>query len=218
MEIPENFKDGIKKLGDRLIKVDLKFSEIYSKGAIELAEYGWYLGGGIKISETLDSIAYTKTGNKNKIDEIFNSYYSENIEELSKAIIEKYSNRKKILKEAIKCHNSKLYFASTSLFLSQVDGICNGELFKTRQSKSAIKKFIKKSSNKSNISSSLNAILKENAIDVYHPDKSKFKSELNRHGVMHGYDFDFGTKTNSLKAFSLLCYIKDFIDRYDNIK
>lgn len=218
MEIPENFMDGIKKLGEKLIKTDLKFSEIYSKGAVKLAEYGWYIGANVKVSQALDAIIFTNTNNKEKIDEIFINYYSENLEELSKAVIEKYSERDKILKEVIKCHNSKLYFASTTLFLSQVDGICNGELFKTKRSKSSIKKFIKDRSDKEKISSTLNPILEENAIDVYHPNKDKFKSDLNRHGVMHGYDFDFGTETNSLKSFSLLCYIKDFIDRYNNIK
>ena len=218
MEIPESFMRGIKKLSERLIKADLKFSEIYSKGAVKLAEYGWYIGGSMTISKALDAIGFIKTDDKDKIDEIFINYYSKNLNKLLKKIIEKYNERSKILTEAIKCHNSKLYFASTSLFLSQADGICNGELFKTRRSKSAIKEFIRENSDQNEISSTLNAILAENAIDVYHPNKIKYKSDLNRHGVMHGYDFDFGTETNSLKAFSILCYINDYIDRYNNIK
>ncbi len=88
-------------------------------------------------------------------------------------------------------------------------------MFKTKNSKKAIKKFIEENNSSDKTSKTLSPILKESAIDIYHPKKEKFNSDLNRHGVVHGYDTDFGSESNSLKAFSLLCYIKDFIDRYN---
>ena len=58
----------------------------------------------------------------------------------------------------------------------------------------------------------------ESAIDVCHPDKSNYQSQLNRHAVMHGYGTEHGDEINSLKSVSLRCFITDFVDRYNNMK
>jgi hypothetical protein len=214
----ENLTENIKKLSERLHQENLKFSEVYSKGGVSLAQFGWYIGANIPLLKALDAMTYAKLGKQSEIDKLFFKYYSNNLDKLASEIGNQYSSRKPIIDEAVKCHNSKMFYASTSLFLAQADGICNGELFKTRRSKEAIKKFIKESSESDKISAYLSPILEESAIDIYHPDKDRFNSDLNRHGVMHGYDTDYGTEMNSLKAFSLVCYIKDFIDRYNKNK
>lgn len=214
----ENLFENVQKLSERLKKENVKFSEIYSIGGVSLAQYGWYIGANIPLLKALDAMTYAKLGKQSEIDKIFLYYYSKNLERLASEIADQYPTRKQIINEAIKCHKLKMFYASTSLFLAQADGICNGELFKTKHSKAAIKKFIKESSKSDKISAILSPILEESAIDIYHPDKTKFNSDLNRHGVMHGYDTNYGTEINSLKAFSLICYIKDFIDRYNKNK
>ena len=60
----------------------------------------------------------------------------------------------------------------------------------------------------------MTAIENTNAIDSLYAEINLYESQLNRHGVMHGWDTDFGNELNRLKAFSLLAFVSDFIDRY----
>lgn len=57
------------------------------------------------------------------------------------------------------------------------------------------------------------AITEVSAIDTPHSKMSEFPSSLNRHGVLHGLDFDYGTRINSLKALSLLAFVGDFFSK-----
>lgn len=41
-------------------------------------------------------------------------------------------------------------------------------------------------------------------------------NELNRHMVLHGESLDYGTKTNSLKAISLINYVSHVLNSDDN--
>ena len=58
----------------------------------------------------------------------------------------------------------------------------------------------------------LDVILRVNKIDEYFSTELRGSTELNRHAVLHGYDTNFGTELNSLKAYSLLLFIVDFLE------
>ena len=207
----ENLVENIKKLSERLQQENLKFSEVYSKGGVSLAQFGWYIGANIPLLKALDAMTYAKLGKQSEIDKLFFEYYSKNLDKLASEIGNHYSSRKQIIDEAVKCHNLKMFYASTSLFScpSSTESVTENSLRQDAR-KMQLRNSLKKVVNQIKISATLSPILEESAIDVYHPDKAKFKSELNRHGVMHGYDTDYGTEMNSLKAFSLICYIKRF--------
>ena len=108
-----------------------------------------------------------------------------------------------------------MYFASTALFLTIADGLCNGYLFKTKQNKLNLKQELSKTHC---LEEFLSLITEVSAIDIAHAKKINFPSTLNRHGVLHGLDFDYGTKTNSLKALSLLAFIGDFFTKQDTAR
>lgn len=62
----------------------------------------------------------------------------------------------------------------------------------------------------------INLIGKETAlnVDTRKEDNSNYFTNLNRHGVMHGLEVNYGTEVNSLRALSFLCFITDFYNRY----
>ncbi|MFV5689888.1 hypothetical protein ACM55M_14820 [Flavobacterium sp. ZT3R25] len=181
----EQFKNLIDpKLLKRFAEGIKRFEEISNDGFVKLASYGWYVDADI-------SLGYI-TGL------------------MEKAINE---NRSKIIEEAVYCHQNGKYYASSTLFLSEADGICSGLLFKNRKNKEALKQYIAQKKGANFFSILMIAIENTNTIDSFYSKTNLDDSKLNRHGVMHGLDMDFGREINSFKAFSLLVFVSDFIDR-----
>lgn len=208
----------IKDLQNRMNEsrqISSEINQTLGDGLKLLSEYGWYINSDMTLIDSVEMIKELKRQNHSstKIDDFFTDYYNRCIEFEINKLKSKYLNRSDILGEAYELHKHNYFYGSVTLFLSQADGICEGELFKTKNKKSQLKQYLKKTGNGDFIATFLKPIASESSIDVYHPEKARYFSELNRHGVMHGYDTDFGTKTNSLKAFSLLCFVADFSNR-----
>ena len=194
-----------------------KFLGLSEIGLKSISGYGWYIDGGITMGYTTQLMEKAIKGETEFLDDFFIKYYRENIENLTEKLINRQDTRQRIIKEGLDCHNEKKYHASTILFLSQADGICNGQLFRTKKEKDSLKKYLSKSKNGNFINILLGMITDESAIDVGYSKKEKFDSNLNRHAVVHGLDVNFGTEINSLKAFSLLCFVSDFVNRYKKL-
>jgi hypothetical protein len=212
-KIMTDFFKGLRKSFEEFERVTKQFQESFQKlgeqlpeSLKELASHGWYISADSPIFESLELTRELRSGNSNKVDQHMSIFYEGNLQIIIRRLKRDYPERSKILIEAAKTHRQKLYFASTSLFLIIADGLCNGTLYKTKGKKSHLKKQL---GNK-NISGFLDVITEENAIDIPHAKKQKYPSSLNRHGVLHGLDIDYGTRLNSLKALSLLVFISDF--------
>jgi len=202
-------------LAKKMAKSILKFNAVKEVGFKKLADFGWYIDGDIPLGYVTNLIEYAVEEKKKQLDDFFIEHYNNRIKESTKCFMSKHSNRLHIIKEAIECHNEKKFYSSTILFLSQADGICNGLLFKVGRNKQDLNKYLKSTEYGDFLTLILNSINEKSAIDSYYPEESNiYESALNRHGVIHGGITDFGTKENSLKAFSLLCFVNDFIDRH----
>lgn len=180
--------------------------ELYS----ELANYGWYISGEINFGLYFKVFSLIATKDHTKARALLLKYYRANLVNLSDVLLRKHPNRRQIFLEAFAAHKKKQYFASTILFLSQADGICQGKIFR---GKKVFNNYIESTKSTELIRFVLG---KESAIDVdtRNPDRANYFSDLNRHGVMHGLHLDYGKEENSLKALSLLCFISDFIESY----
>lgn len=188
--------------------------ELLAKAMKLIANYGWYISENIKMNEISECVKIADEGNEENLNNFFSKYYTKNMKENIKILSVRFPEREKIFKEGYKAHKSKLFHSSTLLWLTLCDSICDGELFKLRGNKKAIKKWLEKNKTPETYTKLLEVITEPNAIDAYTGDKQNYKSQLNRHGIMHGYDIDYGKKLNSLKAFSLLVFIKDMVNRH----
>lgn len=209
------------KIDEELIKKMqkgvLRFGAASETGFKKLADFGWYINADFSIGYTTNLMEKAIEGDLEFLNNFFVPYYRTFIQKKTNRFKSKNKLRSDIIKEAIDCHNEKRYYASTMLFLSQSDGICGGYLFKGRERKQDLKKFLATSSNGSIFLLLLNSIKQKSSIDSFYPEESNvYESELNRHGVMHGYNIEYGTETNSLKAFSLFCFVNDFVNRYSD--
>jgi hypothetical protein len=210
-------KAETKKMLKRAVEGYSKFLGLSEIGLKSIAGYGWYIDGRITMGYTTQLMEKAVKRDSEFLDNFFVKYYRKNIDSLIEILKNRQDTRQKIIIEGLDCHKEKKYYASTILFLSQADGICNGQLFMTRKNKESLKKFLSKSKNGNFINILLGMITGESAIDVGYSKREEFDSNLNRHAVVHGLDVNFGTEKNSLKAFSLLCFVSDFVNRYKKL-
>jgi hypothetical protein len=216
-ELSKTLVASVKEMQEQLerqfapvVKAANESSRITNEYAQLLSAHGWYISANIKYDSVFQIFLALKNNNKELVEKMISEYYRQNLSGIKAVLLERWPNRKQILLESFKAHDLKMYSASTILFLSQVDGICDGNIFR---SKKKLKKYLEQQSSPEIIDS---VLMNESAIDVdtRKEDKSNFFSDLNRHGVMHGFHLEYGTENNSLKALSMLCFISDFLNRY----
>jgi hypothetical protein len=201
--IPDPFKDLRAQWGNFRNKM-LENERILKPYYLKLANHGWYPAPNIIHRDLIETFVLLK--NDGNIDPYFVKFYSDHLKNYEETLIKNYPKREKIIKEGFIAHNSKLYFSSTLIFLTQVDGIFEGEYFK-RKTKRLNSKEINKT-----IYSMIKGLTSVD-ISTTNIDDKIHKSKLNRHGIMHGIFFDYGSKLNSLKALSLLVFVDYFLVR-----
>jgi hypothetical protein len=202
------------EVGKTITEAFKRFDELSNDGLLKLANYGWYVDADISLGYINGLLEKAIHKDQKYLDDFFSQYYKTYMEEKTSIISKKQDNRSKIIEEAVYCHQVGMYYASTTLFLTQADGICRGLLFQNRKNKNALKKYISENKGGSFFSILMIAIENTNTIDSFYSKVNKSDNQLNRHGVMHGLETDFGSEINSLKAFSILAFVSDFIDRF----
>jgi hypothetical protein len=188
--------------------------ELFANALKMLANYGWYISEKLQMNQLTDLVKLAHNEEEEDLNNFFLGYYSEHISDNVNSLTVRFPERKEMFEEAFKAHNNKLYHSSTLLWLTLCDGICEGELFKLKGNKRAIRKWLEDNDTPDTYAKYLEVITEVNAIDAYTGHKANYKSQLNRHGIVHGYDINYGNEINSLKAFSLLVFIKDMVNRH----
>ena len=191
-----------------------KHKELYAQALKLLANYGWYISEKLEVIQTIKLVKLCIDDKDFELNTFFIKYYSECISNNVNSLSEKFPDRKIMFEEALKAHNNKLYHCSTLLWITLCDGLCEGELFKLKGDKKAINKWLTDNQTPIGYLKFIEVITKVNAIDAYTGNKINYKSQLNRHGIVHGFDINYGSEINSLKAFSLLVFIKDIVTRH----
>jgi hypothetical protein len=182
---------------------DIKNDSIEANTRI-LLNYGWYISSQMKMKKISEVIELIKSEKTAEAESILINFFRENLTKIEEQLITKYSDRKSIFKEAFKAHKSNMFYSSSLLFLSQGDGIINGEIFDNRKN-------LDKDLDKEKKPNSVSLLKEDRSINVpsNNINKSKYFSKLNKYYVMQGKSTDYGTEKNSLKALSLCCFVSD---------
>lgn len=160
------------------------------------------------------------------LDELMERHLEENWDEITAEILKYCSNRKHILENAFELHKQENYVASIPLFFAQADGICSevlkSFLFTENKTQEKLDERIEKGEIEANMFTDI--FLEPFKLKNHHnagisKSSPEAKSKApNRNGILHGHKkhLDYGTKMNSLKAFSLLSFVvytvKDLIN------
>ena len=138
-----------------------------------------------------------------------------------KQIIQLNPNRTAIIKEAFENHRQERYCSAITLLLTQVDGICCDEFEKLffYNDRDARKNSIYKPEVEVELrkrADSLTELYLEvlktsTGINDLSKNVCKYPVRLNRHEILHGMDYEYGTKLNSLKIISFISFINDIV-------
>lgn len=181
----------------RAFRVSLQGNaEWEDKAHVILAEHGWYVHAEMIVGEMFSMLALGRNNQTAALHHAMIEAYSRDLPRLRERLCSKHGERSHVLVEAFEAHRLAMYHASTVLFLTQVDGICEGTLMRGKRPSYLRKK---------QSPSVANAVL----------DRTSPSFERNRHSILHGMDLDFGTESRSLQALSLLCFVSDTVGRFD---
>lgn len=178
----------------------------------QLSSLGWYMPG---TSETPFLIEIYKLFQNDKIatvDRKMVAFIEANMKVYTHHINKKLVSRRNVFNQVSKAHKQKQYYLSIPAIYSQLDGICEeyfgARLFKIKKNIPVMSRYIKSFDNEflELMLSSFSNITEQNRLQ----NKANI-SGSNRHDILHGTSTNYGTKTNSCKAYSLLFDVIDLI-------
>ncbi|MBT0570115.1 hypothetical protein KIK84_07250 [Curvibacter sp. CHRR-16] len=174
------------------------------------AEYGWYINGCTPAS--VQEVMLQKV-DQATLDREMVEHLERDWDSVVEGILSACPERREILECAFQLHTEGCYIAAIPLMFAQADGICEegftAHLFR------GYKNLETDLDNLAGMHSSLDIWLKTLGLKTQltqHSSNDSLEQKAlapNRHGVMHGSSkhLDYGTKINSLKAFSLLAFV-----------
>ena len=190
-------------------------SELVDSDAIAwLASHGWWIDS--QFAPLLVAFLIDRLPDElNQLDPLMEEHFESRRVAIEQRLLEEYPERTDVLKESFKAHDKAYYSLAILGFLSSADGIwrdrCRRHLFSDGGALSAFRDL------EENITDVLLSAFLSGLIDniplIYNEQQRSNKTpfnDLNRHQVMHGESADYGTRTNSFKAMSLLQFV-DFI-------
>ena len=199
---------------------------------LTLGESGWYLDGELGLSELWELEDLLLAGKVAEVDAFLTTHYEDRLQDIESVLINALPNREKILRAAFASHRRGEFELSVPVLLAQSDGACldltGYHLFikdratgKPKASlhitESALDAF------SAAMLSPLASVLPINASEGERNRRVQAQGlpswqELNRHLVLHGESFDYGTQVNSLKAVSLINYLVGFLKEADDVQ
>lgn len=193
-----------------------------------LAKQGWFVSVDLPLSVyeelafSLERLA-TDPDKAALVDALFVECFQPEIEELCRNLVEDNPHRAFAIQPAVAAHLRGEYALSVPVFFSQAEGIVRDrterELFtkpprkpEVHVSNWAEKKRIAVQQVEDLFDYFEDALWSPLCLDLpitWGPKERKDHEYigLNRHTTLHGMDLDYASEVNSLKAFSLLCYV-----------
>jgi hypothetical protein len=176
-----------------------------------LGEHGWYLDLEMPIPSLWKLKKALSEGNIEEAQEALISYFEDRLEKIQKSISEKFPHRAHLIEAAFNAHRRQEFKLSIPVLLAQTDGICKeivNEYFfikQNRRPRTAI--YVEQIASDTYRAALLSPLAQTLPIGASENERSEGFRELNRHMVLHGESLDYGNKTNSLKAISLINYV-----------
>lgn len=175
-----------------------------------LADHGWFLDLEIPLS-ALWELEEALLNNDSEAEEALIDYFEEELNRIETSINERLPHRAHIISSAFKAHRREEYALSIPVFLAQTDGICKETVhhyfFMKHQKKPQTAKYVEQITTDAYEAALLSPLARVSPIGASEKDRNGDVKSLNRHTVLHGESLNYDTKTNSLKAVSLLNYV-----------
>jgi len=176
-----------------------------------LGEHGWYLDLEMPLPALWDLKEALSVGSVRDAEDALAEYFEGKIAEIEESIRKRFPHRERLIIAAFNAHRRQEYELSIPVLLAQTDGICKevaGQyLFLKRDKKPRTAIYVERIAADTFTAALLSPLAVTLPIGASEDQRPAGFSALNRNMVMHGESLDYGTKTNSLKAISLLNYV-----------
>lgn len=229
-QLAANFEKSFRPLLDQIASVGQLIAsafptdEEFERVSSTLADRGWFLGlvFPIGIVRKVDALLATDDGDG--VESLMQDYVRRRLGHILRAAEERCPSRAAILESAMKAHEESKFELSVPVLLAQADGIAGeilgGHLFRrhnktTVASRQLDDKLIELGITLDHglVTVALAPVYDAASIGIHTEERDKRRTQdplygpLNRHGVLHGLDLDYGTEANSLRAFLLLEFL-----------
>jgi len=204
---------AIKELSEFLNTV----SPIQHKDALDLLlkNFGWYNRMWMSFN---DLVPYIKDG-----DEAVDNYFMKKLWRskywIKQKSIKRFPHRKRAIQLAFKAHNRREYELSVPAFLILSEGIfremSTTDIFSKRQKEKS--DFINKLKGNIDALPLLTHLVEAGingdiiGLSFSNEEYLKYPNVLNRNVIIHGADYEYGTRINSYKAISQFEFIIEFV-------
>jgi hypothetical protein len=211
----KNFQKAMQKMVIPVLD-DLKSSfqelpEHTQDALLLLGENGWYLDLEMDLTFLWNLRNILDEGNIAKAEDALIEYYEGRTVEIEKILLNKFPHRAHLLKATFNAHQRKEYCLSIPVFLAQTDGICKDVvrqyLFMKSKGRPQTAIYVDQIAADSFMAALLSPLAETLPINASERERPTNFTGLNRHMVLHGESLDYGNKTNSLKAISLINYV-----------
>lgn len=176
-----------------------------------LGAHGWYLDLEMPLPGLWELKKALSEGNVEEAEDALVEYFEGRLEEIEKSITARFPHRTHLIKAAFKAHRRQEYELSIPVLLAQTDGICkdvvNQYLFIKQNKKPSTAIYVDQIAADTYRVALLSPLVQTLPINASEGERPAGFDALNRHTVLHGESLDYGSKTNSLKAISLVNYV-----------
>lgn len=199
-----------------------------------LRENGWWiLPDDITGPIQREILTLDEKGKSGKVDTYLCSLFKENNHRLLEAKLSEWTkvpylaDREQLVQDCLWAHRQSKYTLCIPSLLTFVDGLIRTFLKDTptainrkkkkKQKTTPVKDFVAfyKTIEPELWAESFSMIVDDFIYQHFRFGSNKPHTSLNRHGIMHGELFDYGTETNSLKLFLVVDTIQLFIKSYN---
>lgn len=193
---------------------------------IRASHQGWFFNWQNSFHDVWELIDSLQNADNEEVDKILHTHFTKDMDWYAGELTKAFPHRANAIGAAInahKNHNPEGYYLSTPVFIAQADGV----LSEVTGIPSATDKSRNREERKGSVWAqdqigddqetkdllyqllnlhTMDFLKSKRTRDQESSDSGKVFDALNRHQVMHGEVSDYGTETNSLKAFSFLVF------------
>lgn len=199
-------KEMVESLRKTLISV-AEFPNRFQTQLLGLAQHGWYIDPEMPLTGIRSLNDAFESGAADQASAELEEYFRQNLDVIEERLLGLHPKRAHVLAAAFNAHRLGNYLLSIPVMLTQADGIAQDmrgrQLYSARQTKGI-----------GGLIDGLEANdLNRHLWEVFRTQSPLLSSTdslpadfsgLNRHKVLHGMDYNYGSETNALRAVSLL--------------
>lgn len=183
--------------------------------SLMLARRGWYPGGNLPIG-LLNEAATLLSEGDDEGERILALHFEAEARALGQGLIAAHPERTEAIEQTLEAYEASNYWLTVPSFLILAEAIAKDRGMPSPYSKENGEKSILKAlaaREDFQIATAFMApLLVSVPIDWSHEQRAKYGNPvLNRHLILHGESKDYGTRLNSLRAFSHLLYVADVL-------